>query len=43
MTKKLPKFKNEAEEREFWATHNATDYVDWGLSKWIVLPNLKPS
>ncbi len=26
--KKLPKFKNEEEEQEFWATHNLTDYLD---------------
>ena len=27
--KKLPKFKTEDEEREFWATHSMTDYFDW--------------
>ena len=26
--KKLPKFKNEDEEREFWATHSFLDYYD---------------
>ena len=26
--KTLPKFKNEEEDREFWATHNLTDYLD---------------
>ena len=25
--KKLPKFKNEDEEREFWDTHDSTDYA----------------
>ncbi len=43
--KKLPKFKNEDEERKFWDTHDSTDYVDW--SKAIagnnLFPNLKPS
>ena len=42
--KLIPKFKNEDEEREFWATHDATDYFD--MSKAIVnpvFPNLKPS
>lgn len=43
MTKKLPKFTDEAAERAFWATHDATDYVDWDSAKRIVLPNLKPS
>lgn len=33
--KKLPKFKNEDEEREFWATHDSTEYLDW--SKAVVL------
>ena len=42
--KPIPKFKNEDKEREFWATHDATDYFD--MSKAIknpVFPNLKPS
>ncbi len=41
---KLPEFKNEDEEREFWATHELTDYFD--VSKAVinpVLPKLKPS
>lgn len=25
---KIPKFKNEEEAAEFWATHDSTDYVD---------------
>jgi hypothetical protein len=40
--KKIPKFKSEDEEFEFWSTHDSTDYVDW--SKAIVnpaFPNLK--
>lgn len=42
--KKLPKFKNEDEEAEFWGTHDLTDYFD--ISKAIinpVFPNLKLS
>ncbi|MBU1130384.1 BrnA antitoxin family protein [Patescibacteria group bacterium] len=27
--KKIPKFKNENEEREFWATHDSIEYIDW--------------
>lgn len=40
--KKIPKFKNEDEEFEFWDKHDLSDYVDW--SKAIVnpkFPNLK--
>ncbi|MBU4099724.1 BrnA antitoxin family protein [Patescibacteria group bacterium] len=42
--KKIPQFKNEDEEREFWATHELGDYFD--VNKVIinpVFPNLKPS
>ena len=41
--KDIPKFKNEDEEREFWAEHDSTDYVDWSKAKRGVFPNLKPS
>lgn len=44
MTKKrVPKFKSEAAEREFWSKHDSTDYVDWDAAKRVVLPNLKPT
>ena len=41
---KLPKFKNEDEERDFFARHDLTDYFD--MSQAIINPvlqNLKPS
>ena len=41
--KKIPKFKNEEEERKFWAKHDSTEYVDWSEAKRAVFPNLKPS
>ena len=41
--KKLPKFKNEDEEREFWASHDSTDYVDWKKASPVVMLKLKPS
>ena len=41
--KHIRKFKNEDEEREFWATHSALDYFDTGKAKRVTLPNLKPS
>ncbi len=43
MKKKIPKFKNEQEEREFWFTHDSCDYVDWSDAQRVVFPNLKPS
>ena len=43
MKKRIPKFKNEDEEREFWATHDSTDYIDWSKGKKVVLSKLKPS
>lgn len=43
MTKKIPKFRSEDEERKFWATQNSTEYVDWKKAKRVVLPELKPS
>lgn len=27
--KKLPDFKSEEEEREFWKTHDVRDYINW--------------
>lgn len=41
--KKIPHFKNEDEEREFWATHDSTEYVDWSKAEQVIFPNLKPS
>lgn len=41
--KKIPKFKNEDEERTFWATHDSTEYMNWKKAKKVVLSNLKPS
>ncbi len=43
MPKQIPKFKDEEEEREFWATHDSTEYVDWRKAKKAVFSNLKPS
>jgi len=41
--KPVPTFKNEAEERKFWKTHDSTDYVDWNKATRARFPNLKPS
>jgi len=41
--KRVPQFKNEDEEREFWATHSPFDYFDSSSFKRASFPNLKPS
>ncbi len=41
--KKIPAFSSEKEEREFWETHDSTEYVDWTQAKRVALPNLKPT
>ena len=41
--KPIPEFSSEAEEREFWETHDSVDYVDWSDARRITFPNLKPS
>jgi predicted DNA binding CopG/RHH family protein len=39
--KKIPRFKSENEEREFWLTHDSTEYVDWSKAGNWQFPNLK--
>ena len=41
--KKVPKFKSEKEELEFWSTHDSADYIDYSKTKRALFPNLKPS
>jgi len=41
--KPIPRFRNEAEEREFWETHDSTDYLDWSKAQRVRFPNLKLS
>ena len=41
--KKIPKFKSEKEEAEFWATRDSAEYIDYSKAKRVVFPNLKPS
>lgn len=43
MPKPIPEFENEDEEREFWATHDSTEYMDWSQAEKVLLPNLKPA
>jgi len=39
----IPTFESEDEEREFWATHDSTEYVDWDKASPVYFPKLKPS
>lgn len=41
--KPIPKFKNEDEEREFWAKADSSEYFDWSKAEEVIFPNLKPS
>jgi len=41
--KQIPSFGSEQEEREFWETHDTTDYVDWSQARIVRIANLKPS
>ena len=41
--KKIPKFKNEDEERDFWGTHSPLDYFDLSTARRMIFPNLKPT
>ena len=40
---KIPRFKNEDQEREFWAEQDSTEYIDWSKAERVILPKLKPS
>lgn len=40
---KIPKFKNEDEERNFWAKIDLTDYFEPDDFELISFPNLKPT
>jgi predicted DNA binding CopG/RHH family protein len=39
----IPAFASEDEEREFWATHDSTQYVDWSKARPARFPQLRPS
>lgn len=41
--KPIPSFKNEDEERDFWATADSSEYFDWSKAEEVIFPNLKPS
>ena len=41
--KKIPKFKNEDAEREFWAKNSPLVYFDTAKARRVEFPNLKPT
>jgi predicted DNA binding CopG/RHH family protein len=41
--KAIPRFTNEDEERDFWASHDTVDYFDWSKAVPATFPELKPS
>ena len=41
--KKVPDFKTEKEEREFWESKDSSEYLDLNKAEKAMLPNLKPS
>ena len=43
MKKKIPEFKNEKEERNFWQKNDSSLVLDWSKAKVGSFPNLKPT
>jgi len=43
MKRRIPEFKTEDDERNFWATADSTQYLDWQSGKRKKLVQLKPS
>jgi predicted DNA binding CopG/RHH family protein len=41
--KPVPHFRSEAEEREFWESHDTADYFDLSKAQRVRFPNLKLS
>ena len=39
----IRKFTSEDEERDFWSSHDSTEYVDWRKAERVKLPNLRPT
>ena len=43
MSKRIPEFKSEDEEREFWSRHDSIEYINWNQAERVTFSNLKPS
>jgi predicted DNA binding CopG/RHH family protein len=41
--KKIPTFKDEDAERDFWSKEDSTEYIDWSKAQRVTLPNLRPT
>jgi predicted DNA binding CopG/RHH family protein len=41
--KQIPEFRSEDDERNFWAKHDSTEFIDWRTAQTRRFPNLKPS
>jgi predicted DNA binding CopG/RHH family protein len=41
--KRIPTFKSEDEEQEFWSRADSTEYVDWNKARAVRFPGLRPS
>ena len=41
--KNIPTFKNEEEERNFWANADSSEYLNWNDGEVTSFPKLKPS
>jgi predicted DNA binding CopG/RHH family protein len=42
-TRPVTEFRSEDSEREFWAGHDSTEFIDWQSARRRKLPNLKPT
>lgn len=40
---KIPIFKNEEEERDFWSKQDSSEYVNWDKAEKVAFSNLRPS
>ncbi len=43
MKRKIPKFENEDQERDFWSNQDSAEYIDWEKAQRSSFPNLRPS
>ena len=43
MSKQIPDFKNENEERVYWAEQDSSEFFDWKQAQRAIFPNLKPT
>lgn len=41
--KDIPNFKNEDEERKFWANADSSEFINWNDGEVVSFPKLKPS